>query len=680
LGFGATTVGRTLTATASDAVTQTGAIGANSLTVKTLKNGGAAITLSNAGNDVTTLDLRSRNAADTADAAGALSYTDATALDLAALNTTGTVSITSGGALTQSGALTIGGTSSFTAGANAITLSNTSNALTGAVTLSNSGTNDVSLTNTLATSLSGMVGQDLTVVSGGTLGFGATTVGRTLTATASDAVTQTGAISANSLTVKTLKNGGAAITLSNAGNDVTTLDLRSRNAADTADAAGALSYTDATALDLAALNTTGTVSITSGGALTQSGALTIGGTSSFTAGANAITLSNTSNALTGAVTLSNSGTNDVSLTNTLATSLSGMVGQDLTVVSGGTLGFGATTVGRTLTATASDAVTQTGAISANSLTVKTLKNGGAAITLSNAGNDVTTLDLRSRNAADTADAAGALSYTDATALDLAALNTTGTVSITSGGALTQSGALTVGGTSSFTAGANAITLSNAGNALTGAVTLSNSGTNDASLTNTLATSFSGTVGRNLTVSSGGALTQSGALTVGGTSSFTAGANAITLSNTSNALTGAVTLSNSGTNNVSLTNTLATSLSGTVGQDLTVSIGGTLSFGATTVGRTLTATASDAVTQTGAVSANSLTVKTLKNGGAAITLSNAGNDVTTLDLRSRNAADTADAAGALSYTDATALDLAALNTTGTVSITSGGALTQSGALT
>ncbi|PGH59513.1 hypothetical protein CRT60_00005, partial [Azospirillum palustre] len=174
-------------------------------------------------------------------------------------------------ALTQSGALTVGGTSSFTAGANAITLGNAGNALTGAVTLSNSGTNDASLTNTLATSLSGTVGQDLTVSSGGTLGFGATTVGRTLTATATDAVTQTGAISASSLTVKTLKTGGAAITLGNAGNDVTTLDLRSRNAADTADEAGALSYTDATALDLAALRTTGTVSITSGGALTQSG-------------------------------------------------------------------------------------------------------------------------------------------------------------------------------------------------------------------------------------------------------------------------------------------------------------------------------------------------------------------------------------------------------------------------
>ncbi|WP_349602348.1 filamentous hemagglutinin N-terminal domain-containing protein, partial [Azospirillum argentinense] len=69
----------------------------------------------------------------------------------------------------------------------------------------------------------------------------------------------------------------------------------------------------------------------------------------------------------------------------------------------------------------------------------------------------------------------------------------GNLSITASGSITQSTALTVGGTSSFSAGANAITLGNAGNALTGAVTLTNSGTNDATLTNTLATAIAGTI-------------------------------------------------------------------------------------------------------------------------------------------------------------------------------------------
>ena len=44
---------------------------------------------------------------------------------------------------------------------------------------------------------------------------------------------------------------------------------------------------------------------------------------------------------------------------------------------------------------------------------------------------------------------------------------------------------------------------------------------------------------NLVIANTGAITQSAAMTVTGTSSFAAGANAITLNNGSNALTGAV---------------------------------------------------------------------------------------------------------------------------------------------
>src|SRR5436309_6467515 len=82
-------------------------------------------------------------------------------------------------------------------------------------------------------------------------------------------------------------------------------------------------------------------------------------------------------------------------------------------------------------------------------------------------------------------------------------------------------------TSSFAAGANAITLTQATNSFTGAVTLSNSGANDVALTNNTATVLgSSVIGRNLTVTegaTGGSITQTGALTVGGTSSVTAGA-------------------------------------------------------------------------------------------------------------------------------------------------------------
>src|SRR5215813_7982259 len=116
------------------------------------------------------------------------------------------------------------------------------------------------------------------------------------------------------------------------------------------------------------------------------------------------------------------------------------------------------------------------------------------------------------------------------------------------GNLTQTGALTVAGTSSFTTSATdaTITLTNTGNLLTGAASLNTSGASgNASLTNNRATVLGASnVGGNLAVTDRvGNLTQGGVLTVGGTSSFTTSATdaTITLTNNSNALTGAVSL-------------------------------------------------------------------------------------------------------------------------------------------
>ncbi len=125
---------------------------------------------------------------------------------------------------------------------------------------------------------------------------------------------------------------------------------------------------------------------------------------------------------------------------------------------------------------------------------------------------------------------------------LAASTGGGNLTIVSGGALSQTGALVVPGTASFSAGANAINLTTNGtsNSFTGAITLSNSGANAVTLTNSIATVLAAsTVGNNLTIVSGGALSQTGALIVPGTSSFSAGSNAINLTNngTANSFTG-----------------------------------------------------------------------------------------------------------------------------------------------
>ena len=101
------------------------------------------------------------------------------------------------------------------------------------------------------------------------------------------------------------------------------------------------------------------------------------------------------------------------------------------------------------------------------------------------------------------------------------------------------------------AGANAITLDGVGKTTNfgsvqfagGSVTIQE----DSAL---IVGGASGSSAASLSLTAGGSITQTQPLTVSGTSSFAAGANAITLGNGANDFTGAVSLSNSGANNVS----------------------------------------------------------------------------------------------------------------------------------
>jgi hypothetical protein len=137
--------------------------------------------------------------------------------------------------------------------------------------------------------------------------------------------------------------------------------------------------------------------------------------------------------------------------------------------------------------------------------------------------------------------------------DLGISTVTGNLSVTSGGAITDSGALTVGGTSRFTttAGNASITLDTATNALTGAIAFAPNGTGNVTLVNNTATDLAAsTIGGNLSVTSAGNITDSGALYVAGTTSLTAGTdNDITLDNAANDFVGVVTVVSS--NNTTL---------------------------------------------------------------------------------------------------------------------------------
>ncbi len=170
------------------------------------------------------------------------------------------------------------------------------------------------------------------------------------------------------------------------------------------------------------------------------------------------------------------------------------------------------------------------------------------------------------------------------------------LAMTSAGAITQTAALDVTGTTTITAGsANDVTLTNASNDFAGAVSVVSG--NDVSLRDTDAMDLgASTVSGNLMLQTGGALTQSGALDVTGTTSITAGTNAVTLANTNNDFTGAVSVVSA--QNLQLVDSNAMSL-GAVNSTGTVDI----------------ATLTGDLTLTGAVA-------TTNTGSSAITL-NAG---------------------------------------------------------
>ncbi|MGH7164450.1 MAG: OmpA family protein, partial [Nitrospiraceae bacterium] len=228
--------------------------------------------------------------------------------------------------------------------------------------------------------------------------------------------------------------------------------------------------------------------------------------------------------------------------------------------------------------------TQTGTVTAAGTTTLTA-GAGNDITLNNVANNFSTVGITSGNN---------VILTDATALSLGASTVSGTLNVTTTGALTQSGALAVTGTTTLTAGAaNDIALTTPGNDFTGAVSITSG--NNVALTdvNALILGVS-TVAGTLNVTTNGALTQSGAVSVAGTTTLEAGAvNDITLNNPAN------TFSTVGI---------------TSGNNVTVVDSNALDLGNATVSSSLNVTAGGAITQTAG---------TLNAGPGSVTLNGTG---------------------------------------------------------
>jgi hypothetical protein len=608
--------------------------GAHAITLAMANSFGGAVTLNNSGtNDV--------------------SITNSMALSLATSSIGRNLTVNASGAIGQTGALTVGGASSFSAASNPITLMNAANAFTGAVSVNNSGMNDVSLTGS------------------GALSLAASTVGRNLTVNATGAISQTGILTVGG--TSSFSTGSFPITL---GSNNAFTGAVAVNNGGTND----VMLMNGGALALAASNVGRNLTVTAGGAISQTGILTVAGTSSFSAGANPITLM-LGNAFTGAVALNNSGANDVSLTDTLP------------------LVMAASSVGRNLSLTSGGAITQTGALIVPGSLMLTVTAANSDILLSSAANDITgavtfagTLsnirDVSLRNtdiaAAPPTNLASLpnlrnLTLTfDNAAISLPALTLTsgGNLIVSAGGTIMQTGALVVPGFSSFTTTTNdqAVTLINPGNAFTGPVSFvtQTAGTNNGNVQiNNGTTNLSlgtSTIAGSLSATTGGTIGQSGALTVAGTSSFVTNANdkTILLNNSGNALTGAVSFT--------------TQTAGGNTGNVTINNGTTnLMLAASTIAGSLSATTGGTISQSGALTVAGTSSFVTNANDKTITLGNPGNALT----------------GAVSFTTQTAggntgnvtinngttnLVLAASTIAGSLSATTGGTISQSGALT
>ncbi len=245
------------------------------------------------------------------------------------------------------------------------------------------------------------------------------------------------------------------------------------------------------------------------------------------------------------------------------------------------------------------AIGQSGAIVANALDVSST---GGAITLNNSGNSFGTLTVAT-NGSDNA------SVKDSTGVTVASANVGGTFTLTSGGAIGQSGAIVATALDVSSTG-GAITLNNSGNSF-GTLTVATNGSDNASVKDsTGVTVASANVGGTFTLASGGAIGQSGAIV----------ATALDVSSTG----GAITLTNSGNSFGTLTVTTSGSNNASVNDSSGVTVA------AAHVGGTFTLNSAGAIGQNDPIIANALNVTST---GGAITLNDPGNAFGALTLSS-----------------------------------------------
>ena len=562
LGGGVTTTGNQSYGSTTLTADVTLATGTGTLSTGAVTGGGKDLTLTGTGTQssgaISGVDvLTVTNNLTSSGAVSAASLTTTGALSATSVTTTGDATL--GASVTTTGAQTYGGNTSLNG---TYTTSNSTFSVGGATTLAG---------NTTVTTGSGA----------GDIQFAGTVNGTAAGAQSLTLTAGTGNVVLTGAVGGTKSLGAVSI---NSAKDVTTAAINSTSLSQ-------LAGTGATTLG-GAVNTSGALSITTTGNITGTGALTVGGNSTFTAnGTNAsINVGNAANAFTGTVKFVGASLQNVTVADSTALAL------DMSTLSGN------------LVVSSGGAVTQAAALTVGGTTSVTAT--GQDVTLGNAANNFTgAVSVAGRN----------VTMVDANALNLGAGTVTGNLAVTAGGAVTNTGALAVTGTTTVSAAGQDVTLGNAANNFTGAVSVTGKNVTlvDASALNLGASTATG----NLAVTAGGAVSQSAALTVTGTTTFSAAGQSVTLDNTGNDFTGAVSLTGGATK---ITDKNALTLGTLATGALTVNSTGALNLGQGTVSGAFSATSGNAdITQSGALTVTGFS--TVNAGTANVTLNQAANN-------------------------------------------------------
>ncbi|KMT66061.1 filamentous hemagglutinin N-terminal domain-containing protein [Catenovulum maritimum] len=396
------------------------------------------------------------------------------------------------GGLTSTGTLTVSGLTDIdTSHSNGgIALNNTAHSLSSLQV--NAGTGNVDINEADALTLAVTAAGDVTLDSVGALTLNAGSMAN-LTVTTSASITDAGALTITDTANLTTSNG--VVDLDNNTHSLTNLLVNAGT--------GVIDIAETDNLNLG--TTTGSaLTITAGGDVTDTGVVTVSGTTSInTSGASGdIDLSNNAQVLNTLVV--NAGTGDVYVNETDALTLEVTAAGDVTVDSVGALTLNAGSMAD-LTVTAASSVTDAGALtSTGTVSIDTsAANGNIDL-----DNNVHTLANFGGNAG-----TGTIDILELNDLNLGT-TTASALTIISAGAITDTGVITVSGTTTLdtSTGNGNVVLDDAANSFAGSVAV-NAGTGDVTLVDSTALELGATTANMLTVTSGGDLTDSATVTV-----------------------------------------------------------------------------------------------------------------------------------------------------------------------